>query len=226
MSAGHFASKAAGIAAQKMRDSFASDDTDQINRTNDNVNVEDDRTDTTSTKKDTDISGKSTTDKLKDTAYDVKEKIKDTANNIRNTSSDSQDKSKDTTHDIKNQAKDIAHDVKNTTKDVSHDIQNQSKDISYDKEEGTTTNTRTYTHKKRENSLSADSDIVTDSNQQRLNDIKEKVKGTVESPVVMAQNMYETGKEKMKEKFSRHDNNEKKYSTNSRKKPRTSSISN
>jgi hypothetical protein len=222
---------AASSVAQRMRGALSNDNTntseamerDRIDRTNENLRFEDDRTRTTG-RQDTDVSGKSTTDKLKDTAYDTKEKvkdaaydakekIKDTAHDIRNSSSDSnhdiKNKTKDTAHDIKNQAKDVGHDVKNQTKDVSHDLKNQTKDVSHDVKNKSTDfasdkdhSSSSSTYKKTDNSLSADSGIAADSTKQRLRDIKEKVMDAVQAPVVMAQTMYAASKDRLKESTS------------------------
>jgi len=148
-------------------------------------------------------SGKTTTDKIKDTAYDTKEKIKDTAydakEKIKDTSRDIKDNIKGTTYDVKDKSKDTAYDIKDKSKDMAYDIKDKTKDTARDIQDRNRENTSNYSSTYKDTSLSADSDIAADSNKQRLRDVKEKTKDAAKAPLTMLQTMYAAGKEKLQE---------------------------
>jgi len=166
--------------------------------------------------------GRDIKDKTKDTAYDIKDKSKDANYDMRDKSKDTnyemREKAKVTAYDIKDKAKDTSRDIKDKVKDTAYDIKDKSKDTAYDiKDKAKDTNRemqqeRNYeagtfdTHKQRDTSLSADSDIAADSNKQRLRDIKEKVKDAAQAPVEMIQTMFAAGKDRVQEAMSRNDN--------------------
>jgi gas vesicle protein len=162
----------------------------------------------------TSSSGPSTTEKLKEKAYDAKDKLQENAflakEKIQDVAHDIRNKTQDTVHDLKNKMKDSGHDTKNQTKDTAHDIKNQAKDIAYDLKTSNTSSDTTFGKSnvyesadgKDTTSLSADSEIASDSNKQRLRDIQEKIKDAAQAPIVMAQTMLAAGRDRIKEAFS------------------------
>jgi gas vesicle protein len=210
---------AARSAAYRAKEVLIGDDTNRTAESDQQRIVSDNRTTSYTDRDREDISGRATTDKMKDAAYDVKEKvkdvaydakekIKDTAHDIRNTSKDTgydiKNQTKDTAHDIKNQTKDTAHDIKNKTKDTAHDIKNTSKDVAY--EDRTADTGHDYSSDRtRDTTLSSDTHVAADSNKQRLRDIKEKVIDSVNAPIEMAQTMWAAGVDRVKEALTPSD---------------------
>jgi len=133
-----------------------------------------------------------TKERIKDTTHNIKDRVKDTTHNIKDrvkdTTHDIKDKSKDTAHDIKDKSKDTHYDIKDKSKDIAHDIKDKSKDTGYD------------IHDKSRN-LSYESSP--NYQHQKGRDTQEKLKDAAKAPIVKAQQAWETGKEKVKETFSR-----------------------
>jgi hypothetical protein len=127
------------------------------------------------------VSGQSTTDKLKESAYDVKLKLQDTA------------------QDIKQKVQGVVHDIRNRSSNNTYGTYDQSKDSTYTHDKPHSYGIDAVGH---DHSLSADSDILGDTRKQKNADTKEKIKDAAAAPIARASTLLAAGKDKVKEAFS------------------------